>query len=195
VDDPKTNRSFYLPRLPRIFYQSDAVVFWTFPISHREQGWLNDRFHSAFRELLLHTAAREHLFCPTYCLMPDHLHLILMGLQPASDQLNAVAFLRTHLRTALIPAKFQHQPHDHVLAEKERRRGAFSSFCFYQLDNPIRAKLVAHARDWPFLGAIVPGYPKSNPLDAAFWPNFWKCYSEARDGECAKRILPPRMIS
>ena len=195
MDDPKTNRSFYLPRLPRVFYQADAVVFWTFPISHREKGWLNDRFHSTFRELVLHTAAREKLFCPTYCLMPDHLHLILMGLQKDSDQLNAVAFLRTHLKPALTPAKFQHQPHDHVLAEKERKRGAFAAICYYLLDNPIRAGLVNNARDWPHLGAIIPGYPKGNPLDAEFWPTFWKLYLQARDPECLKRKLPPRSAS
>jgi len=91
VDDPNTNRSFYLPRLPRVFYQSDSVTFWSMPVSHREQGWLSDRFHSAFRELVLHAAARERLFCPTYCLMPDHLHLILMGLHPDSTQSHSFA--------------------------------------------------------------------------------------------------------
>ena len=66
-----TDRRFFLPRLPREYYQGDAVVHWTLPISHRRQGWLDERFHAAFRELMLHTAAREGLFCPTYCLMPD----------------------------------------------------------------------------------------------------------------------------
>jgi putative transposase len=76
MNDPALNRSFYLPRLPLEYYQGDAVVHWTLPISHRGQGWLTDSFHAAFCELLLHTAAREGLFCPTYCLMPDHLHLM-----------------------------------------------------------------------------------------------------------------------
>lgn len=30
-----TNRNFYLPRLPREFYQGDAVVHWTMPIARR----------------------------------------------------------------------------------------------------------------------------------------------------------------
>jgi len=75
VNEPNCNRAFYLPRLPREYYQGDAVVHWTLSISNRRRGWLNERFHAAFRELALHTAAREGLFCPTYCLMPDHLHL------------------------------------------------------------------------------------------------------------------------
>ncbi len=48
-------------------------------------------FHAAFRELVLHAAALEDLFCPAYCLMLDHLHLIWMGMRRESDQLNAHA--------------------------------------------------------------------------------------------------------
>src|SRR5437870_2584171 len=124
MNEPNLNRRFYLPRLPREYYQGDAVVHWTLPIFHRRQGWLDERFHSAFREMLLHTAAREGLFCPTYCLMPDHLHLVWMGLRPDSDQLNGMAFLRAHLEPKLAPQKFQQQGHDHVLKEEERRRNA-----------------------------------------------------------------------
>jgi len=104
--EPNLNRAFYLPRLPREHYQGDAVVHWTLPISHRRQGWLDERFHAAFRELMLHTAAREGLLCPTYCLMPDHLHLVWMGLRLDSDQRNGTAFLRTHLKPILAPQRF-----------------------------------------------------------------------------------------
>ena len=73
---PRSPFSHYLPRLKRVFYQADAVVFWTLPVSHRQQGWLTDGFHAVFREMMLHAAAREGLLCPAYCLMPDHLHLV-----------------------------------------------------------------------------------------------------------------------
>ncbi len=54
------DRRFYLPRLPREYYQGDAVVHWTLPVSGRERGWLGERFHAVFRELLVHTAAHLH---------------------------------------------------------------------------------------------------------------------------------------
>lgn len=60
-----TNRSFYLQRLPRECYQADAVVHWTMPIAMRGKGWLHDAFHTHFREIMLHAAVREGLFCPT----------------------------------------------------------------------------------------------------------------------------------
>ena len=58
----------HLPRLQPEFYQGDAAVHWTLTVFDRGVGWLNDSFHSQFRELLLHVAAREGLLCPTYCL-------------------------------------------------------------------------------------------------------------------------------
>jgi hypothetical protein len=131
MSEPNKDRKFYLPRLPREYYQADAVVHWTLPISHYRNGWLDEKFHSRFRELILHTAAREGLLCPTYCLMPNHLHLIWMGLRRDTDQLNAMSFLRTHVEPALAPHRFQHQAHDHVLKQEERRRNAFAAVCWY----------------------------------------------------------------
>ena len=175
-----TDRSFYLPRLEREYYQGDAVIHWTMPISLRGTGWLNDRFHDQFREIMLHAVAREGLFCPTYCLMPDHIHLLWMGLRRDSDQRNGMKFLREHLGPALRPHRFQHQAHDHVLREEERKRGAFAKICFYLLANPIRAKLIRETGTWPYCGAIVPGYPQLHPLDETFWPLFWKLYVASR---------------
>jgi putative transposase len=137
---PKRN----LPRLEKHRYQGHAVVFWTNTLEARSRGWLTPAFHATFRELMLHAAAREQLFCPAYCLMPDHLHLVWMGMRRESDQLNAMKFLRTHLEPALGGGReWQHQPHDHVLREKERQRNAFARFCYYKLANPVRAGLVA----------------------------------------------------
>jgi REP element-mobilizing transposase RayT len=168
-----------LPRLLRHHYQGHAVVLWTLTLEHRAKGWLNGSFHACFRELMLHAAAREKIWCPTYCLMPDHLHLVWMGLKNESDQLNAMRFLRRQLAPALKPHRFQHQAHDHVLREDERKRGAFARVCFYVSANPVRAKLVEQAGDWPFAGAVVPGFPALHPAQEDFWEKFWKLYVAA----------------
>jgi len=189
---PDFNRSFYLPRLARKYYQGNAVVHWTLPIAQCQSGWLNEAFHSTFREMLLHAAARESLLCPTYCLMPDHIHLVWIGLRRDSDQRNGVAFLRTHLKAALAPQKFQHQAHDHVLKEEERRRNAFAIVCNYILENPMRAGLVKSPANWPFLGAVVPGYPTLHPLEDVFWPTFWKIYAAQKSPDAGKILRPPR---
>jgi len=191
VIEQNFSRASYLPRLPHEYYQGDAVVHWTLPISHRRQGWLDELFHGAFRELMLHTAAREGLSCSIYCLMPDHLHLVWMGLRLDSDQLNGMAFLRTYLEPKLAPHKFQHQAHDHVLKEEERRRDAFARACHYVLENPLQAELVKDPRAWLFSGAVVPGYPTLHPLQEDFWPKFWKLYAQAKHPDAGKIRRPP----
>ena len=174
------NRARFIFRaLNREFYQGDAVVHWTLTVAQRGTGWLNELFHARFRELMLHAAAREGLFCPAYCLMPDHIHLLWMGLHRDSDHRNGMKFLREHLGMALHPHRFQPQPHDHVLREEERKRNAFAKICFYILANPVRAGLIKELEIWPFCGAIVPGYPDLHPRVEDFWPKFWKLYLTA----------------
>jgi REP element-mobilizing transposase RayT len=180
-----------LPRLPGEYYQGDAVVHWTLPIFDRAKGWLSASFHARFRELMLHAAAREGVWCPAYCLMPDHLHLVWMGLWLESDQRNGMAFLRTYLEPALAPARFQPQAHDHVLRAEQRKRNAFATACRYDLNNPVRARLVAKPSDWPFSGAVVPGYPRLHPLEEDYWPKFWKLVAKARHPDAGSLVRPP----
>jgi REP element-mobilizing transposase RayT len=179
-----------LPRLPREYYQGDSYVHWTLSVFDRARGWLTDGFHARFRELMLHTAAREGLFCPAYCLMPDHIHLVWMGLQLKTDQLRGMAFLRTHLRAGLAPAKFQSQAHDNVLRQVERKHDAFAKVCFYILDNPVKAGLVTKPGAWNFSGAVLPGYPRLHPLENIYWEKFWKLFLAARHSDAGNIKRP-----
>lgn len=192
VTSSPTVRPGHLPRLDPEFYRGDAAVHWTLTVFDRRTGWLNRSFHAAFRELLLHVAAREGLFCPAYCLMPDHIHLLWLGLRLDTDQRNGMAFLRTHLEPRLAPHKFQPQAHDHVLRDEERQRDAFARVCFYILANPVRAGLIRETETWPFGGAIVPGYPTLHPLKEDFWPLFWKLFRQQRQPNAGERKLPVR---
>jgi putative transposase len=185
-----TNRAFYLPRLPREYYQADAVVHWTMPIAKRGIGWLNAAFHAHFRETMLHAAAREGLLCPIYCLMPDHIHLVWMGLRRDSDQRNGMKFLREYLAVLIKPHQFQHQAHDNVLREQERKRDAFAKVCFYILANPVRASLIDESGIWPYRGSIIPGYPAMDPVAQDFWPLFWKLYFAAREPDAGDILRP-----
>lgn len=185
------NRAFYLPRLSREHYQADAVVFWTLTVFDKAKGWLTPAFHQRFQNLMLHAGAREGLVCPIYCLMPDHIHLVWMGLRLDSDQINGMAFLRTYLEPELSPAKFQPQPQDEVLRAEQRKRNAFAKVCFYIAANPIRAELIAEKETWPFTGCVVPGYPKLNPLTEDYWSKFWKIFAKLRQPDAGNIKRPP----
>jgi REP element-mobilizing transposase RayT len=178
----------HLPRLAPEFYHGFAAVFWTITLERRATGWLDDSFHQHFRELLLHAAAREGLYCPTYVLMPDHLHLVWLGLRAATDQLRAVRFLRKYVQREFtrrsppsVEFELQKQAHDEVLKEQDCTHGALAKACFYVMDNPRRKGLVERPRDWQHLGAVVPGFPFLHPVEDDFWPLFWKLYQEHRE--------------
>jgi putative transposase len=172
-----------LPRLAREYYQGRAVAMWTHTIEKRAQGWLDDAFYRRFRELLLHAGSRYQLICPSYTLMPDHWHLVWMGLDESSDQHLATAFLRKHVQPLLGKARLQDRAHDHVLRDDERKRGVFQDMCGYVLKNPERAGLRSDWREWPFLGAMVVGYPVFDPREAGFWEDFWKIYNRSGKNE------------
>jgi hypothetical protein len=124
--------------------------------------------------------------------MPDHLHMIWMGASAHSDQRRASTFLREQLKPRLVPHRFQHQPHDHVLRADEREHSAFAATCHYVAENPVRAVQVASPDLWPFTGCVVPGYPDFNPLAPDFWDKFWRIYNAAVErGGIGKIGSPP----
>ena len=180
----------HLPRLPPEYYQGDAVVHWTLTSKQRGIDWSSHSIHREFRELVLHVAAREKLLCPVYCWMPDHLHLVWMGLHVESNQLNGMSFLRTYLARSLKPHHLQPQSHDHVLRTPQRRRGAFANACSYILANPVTDGLCATAEAWPFSGAILPGYPDVHPARDGFWKLFWELYGRMLDPSAGKVARP-----
>ena len=165
-------------RLPREHYQGQAFVHWSMTIADRKTGWLDDAFHRAFRELLAHVLHRYCLLCPVYCLMPDHLHLLWMGLRQDSDQYLAARFFRQHGNAILSgnDTGFQKQAWDVVLSEKERERDAFESEVFYIANNPARLGLVTTAAEWPFGGSLAVGYPVFDWRREEFREQLWKIY-------------------
>lgn len=178
----------HLPRLAPDFYRGRAFVHWTLTLENRATGWLTPAFHHTWELTLLHACARYSLACPAYVLMPDHAHLLWLGLDDkSSDQRLAIEFLRKHLRPLLAPADWQRQSHDHVLTETEREHGAFQTVAHYLFENPGRAQLATRWQDYPFLGCCVSGYPEFDPRMSDFWERFWRCYNYAVEKQNAGR--------
>jgi len=177
ADDPQDRK--HLKRLLPHAYQGNATVHWVFNIENRETGYLTKEFFLNFQLVATHTFVRYNLVSPCICCMPDHIHLLLMGVKESSDQLLATKFLRRYLNKALHPYQFQKSPYDHVLKDDERKRRAFQKLSSYILENPFRGGLVESIDiPWDFSCAIVPGFPDLCPTaDPDFWEKFWRIYS------------------
>ena len=167
-----------LHRLPPQYYLGRQYVLWTLCVQDRQTGWLDASLDLQWRELWLHAAWRYHVAVVAYCLMPDHAHFLVGGLDERADQIRAIRFFRKESNATLRGLGFcwQTQPHDHVLRARESRDMCRST-AHYIFENPVRKGLVAQATEWPYAGSILPGYP--NPPDslAKAWSLFHRSLS------------------
>ncbi|XZE17502.1 hypothetical protein SH449x_002776 [Pirellulaceae bacterium SH449] len=178
------NRNAYLKRLPRSEYQGEAVVHWSLTIEGRRAGWLTPIFFYKYRELLAHTTFRYGFSCPIFCCMPDHVHMLWMGLIPSCDQLTAIKFFRTRVNEVLrkIGYELQLQGFDHVLKDHELEETAFEGVFEYIARNPERKQLVQedHYAKYPYTSCIVPGYPELTLFSPDFWDRLDRIHSRLR---------------
>jgi len=185
MPDPKRND--YLRRLPRQHYQGAAYVHWSLTIQQRRTGWLTAAFYYKFRELLAHTTFRYGITCPIYCCMPDHIHLLWIGIFTGSDQLNAMKYFRRQTNACLAKIGYELQPqsYDNVLDESDREHEAFEDVCDYIARNPERKGLVpADAYvDYKFTDCLIPGAPELRFFEDKYWESFWRIYcASAKNG-------------
>jgi hypothetical protein len=174
----------YLRRLPAECYRGQAYIHWSMTIEDRKTGWLIPIFYYKFRELLTHTMFRYGLCCPICCCMPDHFHLLWVGISDDADQRDAVRFFRKQLNPILekLGVGLQSQPYDRILREEERERHAFEDVAEYIARNPERAGLVKLDcyREYSYTGCLIPGYPELTPWQSDYWERFWRTYSYLR---------------
>jgi putative transposase len=166
----------HLPRLAGAAYRGKAILHWTLTVRDRATGWLTNSFTRRFRWIILHGCARYSVSCPVYCLMPDHIHLLVHGWSAQGDQRTFMRFLRQHTNTILTETahRWQPQAHDHVLRADERDNHSFEQLVHYITHNPVRAGLVTTPQAWPHTGTVIPGYPELTLWNPDFWDRYWR---------------------
>jgi putative transposase len=178
------NKRDHLRRLPPQHYRGDAIVHWSLTLRDRKQGWLSDVFFYRFRELITHTAFRYELACPIFCLMPDHFHMLWMGLSETCDQLLAMKHFRKTTNELLgrLGYALQDQAYDHVLRDGEKRDTGFREVVEYIARNAERAQLIRadEFASYPFSGCVLPGYPELRLFEQDFWAKFDRIISFLR---------------
>ena len=174
----------HLKRLPDEYYRGQTYVHWTLCTENRKTGWLTPNFYYKFRELLTHTMFRFDVCCPLFCCMPDHIHMLWVGLSAAADQRIGMRYLRKHVNAILgyYGVVLQRQGYDHVLQDDERMESGFEAIAEYIARNPERKGLVPidGYASYPYTGCLVPGYPELKPFHDQYWFRFWRTYSYLR---------------
>ena len=175
--DLKTYGRSHAVRLQEYDYASDADIH--IVLCARDGAPFRDASFAAFIcENVEFYAKRVGYRLYGYCLMPDHLHLLIIGLKSSSDQLKLTKQLRRELNKLLHPYRLQSQAHDHVLREKELEKTAFQGIAYYIQQNPVRKNLSQDWKDYPFTKCMIPGYFDLNPRNKDYWNLFWRIHNK-----------------
>ena len=144
-----------LTRLATVFTEA-PVYFITACTEKRRHLLATAEAHEAFRSFCILGRDRGVLV-GRYVLMPDHLHLFacippgVVGLSMWVKSLKNT--LSKHWREHGIGApRWQKGFFDHLIRSTESHAEKWR----YVRENPVRARLVKKAEDWPYSGAIQP---------------------------------------
>jgi putative transposase len=130
--------------------------------------------YAAFLDLLATAKAKHSVILLAICLMPNHFHLMLQLARDASLSPFMQWWMTSHVR----------RYHRHYHSHGHVWQGRFKSFPIqqdghlltvlrYVLRNPVRAKLVEHAREWPWSSLRFPHlldpFPGLGPAESPHW--------------------------
>lgn len=132
--------------------------------NRRQQTFFEDADYALYRDLLAQSAERAGAQVWCYCLMPNHVHVIIVPSDP--DGLRRT-FADTHRRyTGFINARHRWTGHlwqgrfGAVAMDETHLAAAIR----YVALNPVRARLVERAQDWPWSSALAHMGEGDDPL-------------------------------
>jgi putative transposase len=143
------------PRLKDFDYSSLQAYFITICSFDRKPYFENDNFNTAVINCLKGERKRADFLVYVYCLMPDHLHLLL---SPPGDGLSVSQFIggfkskanRIAWEFGVKGKLWQGRFYDHVLRKKEK----MNVIGEYILNNPVRKGLADDWRKYQYCGII-----------------------------------------
>ena len=100
-----------------------------------------------------YTAAERSVAIVAYCVMPDHLHLLVDGQREDADLKTFVTLAKQRagyrFKAKTEKALWQDGYYEHVLRDEEKTE----TVVYYIIANPLRKGLVTNVFDYPFWGS------------------------------------------
>jgi len=139
-----------------VYRQPDRPVFVTIRAAGALVPFREPGITKAVIDALLVNRDRSGCAVYAYCLMPDHVHFVAAPGE-GGDVCSLVdrfksASTRVAWRYGVTGRLWQPRWYDHVV----RRDESLVAICEYVLLNPVRARLVARSRDYPWCGQPDP---------------------------------------
>lgn len=133
------------------------VYFVTICAAESEKPFLKKKIANAITESIDFLRSKKNVLVFAYCLMPDHLHL-LMSLPEKSESLSKIMKDFKSYTTKIYRERmnqgglWQRGFYDHIV----RKREDLMQICEYILDNPVRKGLVENSNDYEYSGILDP---------------------------------------
>lgn len=133
----------------------------------------------AFTELttitLRERSSRSGFGAYAYCFMPDHLHILVEGLNPLSDLLGFIADFKQRTTSQFhreFPGRslWQKKFYDHILRPKD----SADAVAAYIWMNPVRKGLCLQPEDYPHSGSFSLEWKKATRSSPSCWTPPWK---------------------
>lgn len=141
------------PRLSSFDYRGPHRYFLTFGTHRRRERFRDSQIVAMVVRHFRRTARREGFAILAYCVMPDHVHLLVEGTTPQSDMRRFVK--GTKQSSAQVYSRMKEGClwgegcHDRML----RRDTDAREVARYIVWNPVRAGLTATPAAYPYLGS------------------------------------------
>ena len=142
------------PRLGAASYPAKQSYFVTFCVYDRVKVFENPRAAECARETILHYRDLDYFYLPAYCIMPDHIHLLIIPISPTRHLSRIVATIKNATNASLkrfgLRVRWQWGYFDRIL----RRSESTTRVAEYIMMNPVRKGLVTDFRRWPYSGIV-----------------------------------------
>jgi REP element-mobilizing transposase RayT len=143
----------YPPHWAAFPYVGHCHYFLTFVTDARRPVFVAADAVNLVLQHILRAATEKRFAITAYCFMSDHLHLIISG---EDDQADCKAFIKAakqysgyYYSQSQRARLWDRYGHDRVIRDELELAMSLR----YLVANPVRAGLVAHPRDYPFLGS------------------------------------------
>lgn len=144
----------YTPYCPTFHYLGRYSYLLTFVTFERQPIFTDSSNVELVRTQMFRAAAEKHFEVILYCFMPDHLHLIVLGIADDADlkvfvkhakQYAGYHYRHSHEQQRL----WQHGSNDHIVRDDVDLLARLR----YVVNNPVAAGLVERPEEYPFLGS------------------------------------------
>ncbi|MFY9688765.1 MAG: transposase [Candidatus Acidiferrales bacterium] len=154
-------------------YLGQRSYFVTLCCASRRPIFANSKNAAWLIEILRQQSTAHGFAVRAYCVMPDHFHVLVTGLDPASDLLAFVKNLKLttslEYRTRFGRTLWQKKFYDYIL----RRNDNAMRVAAYIWMNPVRKGLCTDPEQYPHSGSFVMDW-KKKALPVEIWTPNWK---------------------